>query len=134
MVSNSGSGNGYFRNEGKGSGAIRVYDNLLAFGSSTVSGTGWFYDYSGSSSGWTFKSNLYWDLGRGASVPSTDTAKVTADPKFTNAAAGDLSLTSTSPAVDKALQAVSFSVTNDLSGLVVRPSGTANDIGAFEAK
>jgi hypothetical protein len=132
MVSNSGSGNGYFRNEGKGSGAIRVYDNLLAFGTGTIGGTSWFYDYSGTSSGWAFKNNLYWDAGKGAAAPSSDTAKVSGDPLFSNAAGGNLSLTSGSPAVNKALQALPFTVTDDMSALVARPSGGANDIGAYE--
>jgi hypothetical protein len=132
MVSNSGSGNGYFRNEGRGSGAIRVFDNLLAFGASTIGGTSWFYDYSGSSAGWTFKNNLYWDAGRGVAAPSSDTAKVSGDPKFVNAGAGDLSLSATSPAVDKATQALSFTVSDDFTALLTRPLGAANDIGAFE--
>jgi len=132
MVSNSGSGNGYFRNEGKGSGAIRVYDNLLAFGSSTVSGTDWFYDYSGTSSGWTFRSNLYWDLGRGVGTAPGDTTGVSGDPRFTNAATADLSLQAGSPAIDHAAQVLSFTISDDLTGLVARPSGTGSDIGAFE--
>ena len=132
MVTNSGSGNGYFRNEGKGSGAIRVYNNLLSFGAKTVTGTSWFYDYSGTSGGWTFMNNLYWDAGRGVSAASGDTAKVVGDPKFSNAATGDLSLSTGSAALDKALQALSFTVIDDFSGLTARPKGAVNDIGAFE--
>jgi len=131
MVSNSGSGNGYFRNEWFGSGAIRIYNNVLSQGASTVAGTQWFFDYSGTSSGWTFKNNLYWDAGRGVALPA-DPAALRGDPKFTNAAGGDLSLLASSPAIDKALQAVPFTITNDMTAKVARPSGPANDVGAFE--
>jgi hypothetical protein len=132
MTSNSGSGNGYFRNEDQGVGAIRIYNNLLAIGPQTITGTSWFFDYSGKSSGWSFKNNLYWDAGRGLSVPSSDTAKVVGDPQFVNATLGNLALSATSPALNKALQAIPFTITDDLTGLIVRPSGSANDIGAFE--
>ena len=130
MVSNSGTGNGYFRNEWFGTGAIRIYDNVLSQGAGTVAGTRWFFDYSGTSSGWTFRNNLYWDAGRGVALPA-DPAALSGDPKFTNAAGGDLSLLASSPAIDKALQAVPFTITDDFSG-VSRPSGSANDVGAFE--
>ena len=88
------------------------------------------FDYSGSSDGWTFGDNLYWDAGRGVALPA-DPAALSGDPKFTNAAGGDLSLLASSPAIDKALQAVPFTITDDFSG-VSRPSGSANDVGAFE--
>ena len=131
MVSNSGSGNGYFRNEWFGSGAIRIYNNVLSQGASTVAGTRWFFDYSGTSSGWTFRNNLYWDAGRGVALPA-DPAALSGDPRFANAAGGDLSLLASSPAIDKALQAVPFTITHDLAAKVARPSGPANDVGAFE--
>ncbi len=130
MVSNSGSGNGYFRNEGNGSGAIRIVNNLLAFGANTVTGTDWFYDYSGTSSGWSFKNNLYWDLGRGVTPPS-DSAKVLGDPKFVDAA-NDVALTSASPAIDRGVGALPFTVVDDLTGTLSRPVGAASDLGAYE--
>ena len=61
-----------------------------------------------------------------------DPAALRGDPKFTNAAGGDLSLLASSPAIDKALQAVPFTITNDMTAKVARPSGPANDVGAFE--
>lgn len=87
MTTFSGSGNGYFRNEELGDGptrVIRVHNNLLAVGPSTTSGTVWFFDYSGHSTGWTFGSNLYWDAGRGMAVITSDSARIAADPKFTS--------------------------------------------------
>lgn len=132
MTSNSGTGNGYFRNEWNGSGSIRIYDNLLAIGASTVSGTTWFYDYSASSSGWVFRNNLYWDAGRGLPAFTADTTRIVGDPKFTNATGGDFSLQTGSPAVDKALQSTPMSVGDDLTALDTRPSGAANDVGAME--
>jgi hypothetical protein len=137
MVSNSGSGNGYFRNEDRGVGSVRIFNNLLAIGPRTVnSGDGfqWFFDYSGNSGGWSFKNNLYWDAGRGVATPAADGAKVVGDPKFTNAAAGDLSLQAASPAVNKALQALPFAVVDDFTAATARPQGGVSDIGAFERK
>lgn len=132
MKTNSGSGNGYFRNEGQGIGNIRIYNNLLAIGPQTVTGTEWFYyDYTLDVSGWSFKNNLYWDASRGVEVPVMDAAKVESDPLFTNASNGNLTLQTTSPAVDKALQAIPFTLSDDITGLA-RPNGMANDIGAFE--
>lgn len=132
MVSNSGSGNGFFRNEWNGSGNIRIYNNILSFGGKTVSGTNWFYDYSGSSSGWTFKNNLYWDMNRGVAAPSSDTSKVVGDPMFTNAAANDLTLQSSSPAIGKAVQSLPFSIISDLTGALLRTAGAVADLGALE--
>ncbi len=132
MTTNSGSGNGYFRNEDQGRGAIRIYNNLLAIGPRTVAGTDWFFDYSNQSAGWTFKNNLYADAGRGMAVPVMDTAKVTAsDPQFVDAVAKNLALKAGSPALDKALQPIPFTLVDDFAGQA-RPSGAANDIGAFE--
>ena len=54
---------------------------------------------------------------------------LTADPLFTDPAAGDFSLQPASPAVD--LGAELTGVTADLTG-VPRPQGAYNDIGAYE--
>jgi hypothetical protein len=135
MTTNSGSGNGYFRNEWNGnSGAIRAYNNLLAIGANTVSGTTWFFDYSGKSSAWAFRNNLYWDNGRGLPAFTADPTRVVGDPKFTNVTTEDLTLQSGSPAIDKALQSTPMTVGDDFTALVPRPSGSANDIGAAEFK
>ncbi len=135
MVSFSGSGNGYFRNEGLGAAprVIRVYDNLLSIGPATIAGTTWFSDQSGSSGGWSFRNNLYWDAGRGLPGFTADTSRVIGDPRFVNPAAGDLSLSAASPAIDAARQALPFTIGDDATGTVARPQGAANDIGAYEA-
>src|SRR5207253_3235806 len=130
MVTNSG-GNGYFRNEGIGWGAIRAFNNILAFGNHTVAGTVWFYDYSGYSSGWTFENNLYFNNGQALGPYSADTKSVSGNPLFVNASASDYELLAASPAVDKALQSIPFAVPNDFL-FKTRPNGAANDIGAFE--
>jgi hypothetical protein len=85
MVSNSGSGNGYFRNEGTGTGAIRIYDNVLCRAPPRWRhGVVLNFD---TSSGWTFRNNLYWDAG-GVALPG-DPAALSGD-EATNAAGGDL--------------------------------------------
>ncbi len=61
--------------------------------------------------------------------PSTTFCNIVADPKFTNAAALDFSLQSTSPAIDKG--ATLSKVPMDKLG-VRRPQGSAYDIGAYE--
>ena len=91
----------------------------------------WFFDYSGHSTGWTFGSNLYWDAGRGMAVITSDSARIAADPKFTNASLSDLSIRVGSPAIDKATQTVSFGLPDDFMQ-IARPKGALNDIGAFE--
>jgi hypothetical protein len=58
-----------------------------------------------------------------------DASGVNADPKFTNLSGRDLTLTSTSPAIDRGT-ALS-QVTTDKNG-VTRPQGSAYDIGAYE--
>jgi hypothetical protein len=78
-----------------------VVENSIAYGNST--------DYSGEA---TTSHNLFGT-----------------DPKFVNAAGGDLHLQSGSPAIDQA-QAVA-GVTTDLEG-TARPQGSAPDIGAYE--
>jgi len=133
MVSDSGTGNGYFRNEDQGRGAIRVYDNVLALGPNTTADTQWFYDYSGDSGGWLFSNNLYWDSGRNVPPIASDGAAVAADPQFVSAASGNFALSSGSPALGKALQAIPFAVTDDFTGKPLRPVGGVNAIGAFEA-
>jgi hypothetical protein len=125
---------GMFYNDYKGDAprVIRVYDNIMAFGPRTKAGNVWFVDLSASSSGWSFRNNLYWDRGLGRPALALDTARVVGDPGFAGAAGGDLSLILGSPAVDRAAQAVPFAITDDLTSLVARPQGAANDIGALE--
>jgi hypothetical protein len=68
--------------------------------------------------------------GGSGSPPSWDTGKITSDPLFTNASAGDLSLKGDSPCRDAGLNTSSL-VTQDIVG-VLRPQGAAVDVGAFE--
>jgi hypothetical protein len=68
----------------------------------------------------------------GAGVaPSWDSNSVNADPQFVNAAAFDLHLLSTSPAIDRGVAPGSSFVTIDFDG-TPRPQGPAYDIGAYE--
>jgi hypothetical protein len=135
MTTDSGTGDGYFRNEWQGnSGAVRVMNNLLAVGPRTVNSTEWFFDYSGTSGAWQFANNLYWDAGLGVPALTADAAAVIADPKFTDAANEDLSLAAGSAAIDAAVTPTPITVNDDFTAVVARPSGPANDIGAFERK
>jgi hypothetical protein len=135
MTSNSGSGNAYFRNESPAAGgAIRVFDNLLAFGSHTTAAADWFVDNTGQAAAWQFANNLYWDTGRGVPALTEDATAVVSDPMFTDAANEDLSLAAGSAAIDAAVKATPITVNDDFTAVVARPSGPANDIGAFERK
>jgi hypothetical protein len=132
MVSNSGSGNGYFRNEGLGTGAIRIYNNVLSQGAATVAGTEWFYDYSDTSGGWTFRNNLYWDAGAARRF-RVDPQRCRATRSSANAAGGDLSLPRQQP---RHRQGAAGRAVHDhrrhKSAKVARPSGSANAVGASE--
>ena len=132
----SGSGQGYIRNEGfqqSPGHVVRVYDNILAFGPNTVAGAQWFTDYNGGGSGVVFSRNLYFANGQSPTAP-IDTLAVTGDPKFTSASTGDLSLLSSSPAINAATQALpsGFSVGNDITGQASRLFGGAPDLGCYE--
>jgi IPT/TIG domain len=85
-----------------------------------VSGTKW--------SQVTLTNNLYFN---GVDVPSQDARAVTTDPKFIDAARGDLRVGPGSPAIDKGSQMVTDIVTTDRNG-TLRPQNGTVDIGAFE--
>jgi hypothetical protein len=132
----SGSGNGQVLNTWGNyspTGTIKVYDNIFAAGPHTTSGSS-FYENTGSADSYLlFARNLWWDNGLGwdKTVVSRDLLALFGDPKFASASTGNLALTASSPAVDTGTQAISVSVLQDFSELA-RPSGVANDIGAFE--
>lgn len=136
-VSTSG-GNGMYRNDGwqqSPGHSIKLYDNIFAFGPSTVHGTGWMNDYSGLSSGVSWARNLYWNNGdTSAPAPTMDSLAVVGDPKFTNAGSSDFSLLSTSPAINSGTQALptGVKVGDDYTCQITRQPGGAPDIGAFE--
>ena len=130
----SGSGNGQVLNTWGNynpTGTIRIYDNIFAAGPDTVSSSS-FYDNTGNTDAYlAFARNLYWDNGYGWGTFSRDALGLYGDPKFAGASTRNLALTSGSPAVDQGTQAIPFTITQDFTGLA-RPSGAANDIGAFE--
>jgi hypothetical protein len=81
--------------------------------------------------------NLWYGVGTG---PSQTTNNINADPQFVNRTGGDLHIPSTSPAKDTGLTIVPSnpfvpnlgpSQTTDKDG-VMRPQGTAFDLGAYE--
>ena len=113
-------------------GTIRLYDNIFAAGPDTL-GTSSFYENTGDADGYLdFKRNLYWDAGHGWGAFARDTLAVMGDPKFTAPATSDLSLQATSGAIDKGTQALPFTIGDDFTGLIARPKGGANDLGAYE--
>ena len=75
---------------------------------------------------YTSGSTLTWSQWRALGY---DSHSINADPQFTNAAAGNYTVSATSPAIDHG--ATIAAVTNDFSG-APRPSGAAYDIGASE--
>jgi hypothetical protein len=136
----SGSGNAQVLNTWGNynpTGTIRVYDNIFAAGPHTLK-TSTYYEDMGDSDGYLeFKRNLWWDNGYGwaakLSEDKADPLALFADPKFKAATVGDLSLAAGSPAIDAGTQALpSTSVLQDFTGAVARPSGAANDLGAYE--
>jgi len=113
-------------------GTIRIYDNIIAAGPNTVKG-GSYYSNTGNTDAYLdFKRNLYFDNGFGWSNMSRDALGILGNPQFTAANSGDLSLTNASPAINMGTQATPMAVTDDFTRKVNRPSGGANDIGAFE--
>jgi hypothetical protein len=131
----SGSGNGQVLNTWGNynpTGTIRIYDNIFAAGPRTVTGSA-FYVNTGSADNYlAFARNLWWDNGYGWAANTRDSLALKANPLFTSASTGDLSLTASSPAVNTGTQATPMSVLDDFTTLHARPSGGANDIGAFE--
>ncbi len=84
-----------------------------------------------------FSNNLYFNAGKGPSgcnynvgsiTVATDAKGVNADPKFASTSALNFHLTAGSPAIDAG---TNTGVATDFDG-VVRPQGSAFDIGAFE--
>lgn len=132
----SGTGNAMFRNEGVQTlplHNIRAYDNILALGPDTAVGTGWFYDYSGSGSGYDLQRNVYWANGATVSAP-VDALAIFGDPLFTNPTTGDFSLQSGSPAANAGTKALptDMNVYDDITGLASRLFGGAPDCGCYE--
>ncbi|WP_372522428.1 choice-of-anchor Q domain-containing protein, partial [Sulfuricaulis sp.] len=76
----------------------------------------------------TLSNNLYYNFG---AAPSQDTAPITGDPLFVNAAAGNFHRQSGSPATNTGTTSVSTVVTMDHDG-VNRPQGGGYDVGAYE--
>jgi hypothetical protein len=132
----SGSGNAAVLNSWGSynpTGTVRIYDNILAAGPGTLSSSS-FYENSGDADHYMdFRRNLYYDNGYGWGGFSRDSSAVVGNPKFVAAGSGNLRLAAGSAAIDKATQAIPFSVTDDLGGTVSRPKGGANDLGAYEA-
>lgn len=131
----SGSGNAQVLNTWGNynpTGTIRLYDNLFAAGPGTLR-TSNFYENAGNTDAYLdFKRNLYWDNGYAWSNLTRDTLAVYGNPLFVAAGSGNLIPGAGSAAIDKGTQATSISVTDDLSGTVARPRGSANDLGAYE--
>jgi hypothetical protein len=131
----SGSGNGQVLNTWGNyspTGTIRIYNNIFAAGPGTLTSSR-FYVNSGSADNYfDFKRNLYWDNGNGWGGFSRDSLAVYGSPMFTAAASGNLSLATGSAALGKGSQPVPFAVVDDITGMVARPQGSANDTGAYE--
>jgi hypothetical protein len=110
---------------------VRILDNLLALGPDTVTGTGWFFDTSGTSSGWSFSGNLYFDAGRGVAAVASDALGGTGDPHFADAAGADLHPSATGPAKGAARAVVPFPVFDDLLGAA---RAATPDAGPLQAR
>ncbi|MEC5161203.1 MULTISPECIES: InlB B-repeat-containing protein [unclassified Janthinobacterium] len=131
----SGSGNAQVLNTWGNynpTGAVRIYDNLFAAGPSTVRSSTFYKNVGDDDNYLDFKRNLYWDNGYGWSALARDTLGLYGNPLFTAASSGKLTLGAGSPAIDKGTQAAPFAIGDDLSAVVARPQGVANDIGAYE--
>lgn len=135
----SATGNAYLRNEGVQTSPnhiIRAYNNIFAFGPDTVSGCSWLIadaEGFGGVTGYALSRNLYFANGQSpANAP--DGSGIYADPLFNNAAAGDFSLQTGSPALNVGTQSLpaGLVVQDDFSGLNTRRYGGAPDIGAVE--
>jgi len=131
----SGSGNGQVLNTWGNynpTGTIRIYDNIFAAGPHTTPSSS-FYDNTGNSDAYlAFARNLYWDYGYGWTTNTRDALGIRGNPLFTSATTEDLSLTAASPAVNTGTQAIPFTIVDDITSLDARPSGGADDIGAYE--
>ena len=133
----SGSGNGQVLNTWGSygpTGTIKVYDNIFAAGPRTTSGSAYYVNTGSSDAYLQFARNMYWDngLGWGKTTVSRDALALFANPLFTSATTGDLSISSTSPARNVGTQAIPFSMSNDFTVMGARGVGGANDLGAFE--
>jgi FG-GAP-like repeat len=130
----SGSGNAQVLNTWGNynpTGIIRIYNNILAAGPGTIRGSS-YYENAGSADGYLdFKRNLYWDNGYGWGTFARDASAVLGDPKFVAPTASNFNLNASSVAVDKGTQTTALNIVDDFAGQR-RPSGIANDLGAFE--
>jgi hypothetical protein len=131
MTSDTGT-NAYFRNEGHSAGAVRILNNLLAFGPHTHEDTVWFNDRWGDSTGWVFGNNLYWPAGRRLAPQRGDGLPVEGDPRFSDPVRGQFSPATGSPALWRALLPTPMLVDDDLWNRPRQRSGN-NDIGAIQA-
>lgn len=107
------------------------YHNIFAFGPNTQAGTA-FENINGSPD-MQRKGNCYYNAGQSAVAPAGDATKITANPLFTNAGTGDVSLQSGSPCLDIGTQTLPYSLVVDTDVfLLARPQGAARDLGAIE--
>ncbi|TFW03021.1 hypothetical protein E4K72_13200 [Oxalobacteraceae bacterium OM1] len=114
-----------------GSGALRVYDNVVAAGPKSPSSSRYYTNQGGTDTFFDFKRNLYWDNGYGWASFTRDTLALKGNPLFASASTGNLNLTASSPAIQQATQAISFTVADDVSSFA-RPNNGKNDLGAFQ--
>jgi len=129
----SGSGNGQVLNtwgNSSTSGAVHVYDNIIAAGPDTLKTSTYLLD-NGSGITFDFKRNLYWDNGYGWGALAQDTLGNLGNPLFTAPTSGDLTLQASSPAIGQGTQAVPYAVNQDLLGEPRMPT-VAADLGAYQ--
>ena len=134
---------------GKQGGNYYIYNNVLigesSSGSDAITFSGYpdivelknniiiddnsFYEDSNFNNGLipTASNNLY--FGGATDIPSWESNYLTSDPLFTSPTTGDFSLQSTSPAINAGVTI--STVTKDFLG-ILRPQGSAYDIGAYE--
>jgi hypothetical protein len=109
--------------ERAGTGRVTLQDNILYAGTGQAYYT---FELGGATSAsFNASHNLVYNAGP---CPAWDTGCVNADPAFVNLAAGDFRLQASSPALEAG---VNTGRNRDYVG-VVRPQGTAYDIGAYE--
>jgi len=139
LLASSGSGNLIYNNIVYGH---QLYGIDVSFGSpsntgvynNTVYNNGGGIRAGSDSTGAIIKNNIVYQSGSAVSNSGSGTTlsnNLTADPKFVNPSAGDFQLQSTSPAIDSGVALPQVGI--DIEG-VLRPQGTAFDLGAHEYK
>ncbi|MBI3774846.1 MAG: InlB B-repeat-containing protein [Gammaproteobacteria bacterium] len=115
-------------------GTALIQNNIVMTGPGTAA-SGYYYIDSGNASVLQIKRNLWYGRALGTTpAQDTDPAGGKTDllnPLFTNAAGGDLSLLSSSPAIGKAMLTTPFTIADDYRQ-TARPSAAAPDIGAYQ--